>query len=179
MIIIRREFYRFKIWSVVRQNSTNSKQSEENAAKQWLSKLTTDVIPKKYLDIKFVRSSGPGGQKVNKTSSKAMISINNLQWIPPIVKSQLTNNGFRYFNKANNSINIADDTSRSRVDNLQRCLEKFVKEVKITVIFKNDVSHEDLKKWDKIRKQTNERRLLDKSKHSKKKENRKFNQDIW
>jgi ribosome-associated protein len=33
-------------------------------------------IPENELEIKFVRSSGPGGQKVNKTSSKAQLRWN-------------------------------------------------------------------------------------------------------
>jgi|GEM_PF-2856758 len=31
-------------------------------------------IPKKELDIKYVRSSGPGGQNVNKVSTKVVVN---------------------------------------------------------------------------------------------------------
>jgi ribosome-associated protein len=34
------------------------------------------TVPEDEMDITFVRSSGPGGQKVNKTSSKAMVRWN-------------------------------------------------------------------------------------------------------
>ncbi len=33
------------------------------------------MIPEEILDISYCRSSGPGGQHVNKTSSKAVIRI--------------------------------------------------------------------------------------------------------
>lgn len=33
-------------------------------------------IPPNHLEINYVRSQGPGGQKVNKTSSKAVVKLN-------------------------------------------------------------------------------------------------------
>jgi hypothetical protein len=35
-------------------------------ARRWLSNLNADTIPKNLCDISFSRSSGPGGQNVNK-----------------------------------------------------------------------------------------------------------------
>jgi hypothetical protein len=36
------------------------------AARRWLEKLDPDTIPKSICDLSFSRSSGPGGQNVNK-----------------------------------------------------------------------------------------------------------------
>jgi hypothetical protein len=36
------------------------------ACRQWLSKFTRDTIPKRLCELSFSRSSGPGGQNVNK-----------------------------------------------------------------------------------------------------------------
>jgi hypothetical protein len=40
-----------------------------DAARKWLKKLDPDTIPRNICDISFSRSSGPGGQNVNKYSS--------------------------------------------------------------------------------------------------------------
>lgn len=41
-------------------------EDELKAARQWLSKLDPDTIPRDLCDVSFSRSSGPGGQNVNK-----------------------------------------------------------------------------------------------------------------
>jgi protein subunit release factor B len=38
----------------------------QNAARQWLASYNSTTIPRKTCEVKFSRSSGPGGQKVNK-----------------------------------------------------------------------------------------------------------------
>lgn len=47
---------------------TPSEYSEEDltAARKWLSNLNPDTIPRNLCEITFSRSSGPGGQNVNK-----------------------------------------------------------------------------------------------------------------
>ena len=45
-------------------------------------------IPVKKLEIKYLKSSGPGGQNVNKLNTKVQIrfDINEADWLPPEVK---------------------------------------------------------------------------------------------
>lgn len=159
-------------------NPSPEDQLQIDSAQQWLDALTSNVVPKSSLEVKFVRSSGPGGQKVNKTSSKAMIHINGLDWIPNLVKSQLLQSHFRYLNKFQSGFTISDDTSRSREDNLERCLEKFIQEIKDTVKFRAKISDEDLNKWENVRKKTNETRLKDKHKRSDKKSSRRESKKV-
>lgn len=49
------------------------------------------VIPKEKLTIKYARAGGPGGQNVNKVSTKADVrfNIDQADWLPPIVKQRL------------------------------------------------------------------------------------------
>ena len=49
------------------------------------------IIPQHKLDIRYVRSSGPGGQNVNKVSTKADVrfNIDAADWLPPVVKQRL------------------------------------------------------------------------------------------
>lgn len=41
-------------------------EAELQAARQWLAKLDPDTIPRDICEVSFSRSSGPGGQNVNK-----------------------------------------------------------------------------------------------------------------
>lgn len=82
-------------------------------------------IPEEEFDISFARSSGPGGQNVNKTNSKAVLSWDVIQnkSLPLEVKlrflktfaSRLTNDG---------RIVIASDESRAQEMNIQACKDK-------------------------------------------------------
>jgi ribosome-associated protein len=83
------------------------------------------AIPDEEFDISFARSSGPGGQNVNKTNSKAVLhwDVTNSPSLPWDVKarflksfaSKLTTDGF---------IVIASDESRAQEANVKGCLEK-------------------------------------------------------
>ena len=83
------------------------------------------LIPVSELEFSYARSSGPGGQNVNKTSSKAILkwNLSNASWVPEDVKfrfrehfgSRLTSDG---------SVVIHSDESRDRSTNERRCIEK-------------------------------------------------------
>ena len=49
------------------------------------------AIPRRELQFSFVRSSGPGGQNVNKVASKAVLrwNVTNTQAIPEAVRGRL------------------------------------------------------------------------------------------
>lgn len=40
--------------------------AELSAARKWLDDLTIDALPKDAFELSYARSSGPGGQNVNK-----------------------------------------------------------------------------------------------------------------
>lgn len=145
-------------------------------AQLWLKQLKPAVLPKDQFSVTFNRSSGPGGQKVNKTSSKATLTLpqwRTKQWLPDEIKRQMEESGFRYATKKGDIV-IHDDTQRSRELNAQLCLEKFCSELKKTVIFAGETSEEDKNKWQGVRKRTNERRLQEKQRQSQKRESKKF-----
>ena len=41
-------------------------EEDEVAARKWLANYNSDTIPQRMCDVSFSRSSGPGGQNVNK-----------------------------------------------------------------------------------------------------------------
>jgi peptidyl-tRNA hydrolase ICT1 len=104
------------------------------AARSWLQGLTLSAVPRAKFAVTFSRASGPGGQKVNKTSSKSTITLPSLQkadWIPQDVRHQLKERRFRYLTKSG-SVVISSDVSRSQQENLDLCFDKFCNEVKRT-----------------------------------------------
>ena len=83
------------------------------------------VIPAEALGWQFVRSSGPGGQHVNRTASKAVlrVAVRNAPWLPEdvrqrllaVVRSRLTLDG---------AILITSQRHRDRPRNVADCREK-------------------------------------------------------
>lgn len=69
-------------------------------------KLSSIYIPKEKIEAKFSRSSGPGGQHVNKTNSKAEIRFNVEQadWLEDRVKKCLREKYSNFINKDNELI---------------------------------------------------------------------------
>lgn len=48
------------------RNANHASEEELQVARKWLEKLHADTIPKNIGELSFSRSSGPGGQNVNK-----------------------------------------------------------------------------------------------------------------
>lgn len=62
-------------------------EEELDAARKWLAQLDPDTIPRSICDISFSRSSGPGGQNVNKyaaTPRAPRLEVSSLASVVPI-----------------------------------------------------------------------------------------------
>lgn len=177
------------VYQGLRLNSTTStlktfNDKEIDAAKKWMENFTHTHIPKHLFNISYSRSSGPGGQKVNKTSSKATISLEAGEWLSPqkcfwiplAIQDQLKQKKIRYETK-DHGLLIQSDTFRSRDTNTEECFKKLLREVKENVYFPGEVSEEDKQKWEQLKESSKERRLFTKKKHSEKKQNRSKNFD--
>jgi protein subunit release factor B len=82
-------------------------------------------IPEGAIELKFIRSSGPGGQKVNKTSSacEGRFSIPLASWLPPDVKQRLLSQQQTYINSKSELI-VASEEERSQHQNRARVFAK-------------------------------------------------------
>jgi len=97
-------------------NDNDPKDFQE--AREWFSRFNGATIPAKAAKTSFSRSSGPGGQKTNKTSSKATTvwPIASLErHVPSVILSELQNSS--YFVSSSKSISIQCDSHRSQSDN--------------------------------------------------------------
>ena len=54
---------------------------ELSAARKWLDGLTIDALPKDAFEVSYARSSGPGGQNVNKCVLEQNISWSRVKCI--------------------------------------------------------------------------------------------------
>ncbi|KAI1636031.1 hypothetical protein F4809DRAFT_641894 [Biscogniauxia mediterranea] len=143
-------------------------------ARKWYASFTENSIPKGHTT--YSRSSGPGGQYVNKTESKATTvwTIDELsKGLPKLMRSVLRTS--RYYSKGNDSITIHAQTQRSRTANTDENHMKLAQELQ--VMYKEHVpaatSSEKRKKHEDLEKSFHENRLKAKKYQSSKKASRK------
>ncbi|EIW72506.1 hypothetical protein TREMEDRAFT_24609 [Tremella mesenterica DSM 1558] len=97
--------------------------SHHSLARQWLDGFKLEDIPIRAYEIKYSRSSGPGGQHVNKTESKATIRVplSPSPWTPAFLLSSLSKS--HHYLKSNPSLLISSQETRDRRENLRRALD--------------------------------------------------------
>ena len=82
-------------------------------------------IPREKLQVSFSRSSGPGGQNVNKVATRVEVrfQLESADWIPPLIRSRLVSLHPRRLNREGDFI-IVSSRFRSQKRNLEDCIEK-------------------------------------------------------
>ncbi|KAJ5094415.1 hypothetical protein N7456_010276 [Penicillium angulare] len=94
-------------------------------ARTWLKTFTSKSIPRQIGEVSFSRSSGPGGQNVNKVNSKATLKIfwaNLLPLVPRLLHPQLR--ASRYASDRSQALVIQSDESRNQASNVDACFDK-------------------------------------------------------
>lgn len=154
----------------------------ENLAEKWVESLKASSVPLKMFSIRYDRSSGPGGQKVNKTNSKCTLILYNFSscsWIPEDVRRQLKEKPIRYYAKGSDSLVVQADEERSRELNKQSCLEKLVQEIKKSCWFPKETEQATVQKWNSVKAKAKEGRLRQKKQNSDKKKLRKWSESTY
>ncbi|XP_038942124.1 large ribosomal subunit protein mL62 isoform X1 [Rattus norvegicus] len=82
-------------------------------------------IPLDRLSISYCRSSGPGGQNVNKVNSKAEVRFHlaSADWIAEPVRQKIALTHKNKINKAGELV-LTSESSRYQFRNLAECLQK-------------------------------------------------------
>ncbi|PWA21729.1 hypothetical protein CCH79_00003462, partial [Gambusia affinis] len=82
-------------------------------------------IPVERLTVSYSKSSGPGGQHVNKVSTKAEVRfhVHTADWIPEDVRQKIVEKNKNRINKAGELL-VTSEVSRSQQRNLLDCLQK-------------------------------------------------------
>ncbi|XP_073684785.1 large ribosomal subunit protein mL62 [Garra rufa] len=102
-------------------------------------------IPVDKLKITYSRSSGPGGQNVNKVSTKAEVRfhVQTAEWIPEEVRREILLKNKTRVNKAGELI-VTSEISRSQHRNLEDCLQKISEMIAEASQQKPEPSEEDI-----------------------------------
>ncbi|ORZ26325.1 hypothetical protein BCR41DRAFT_301575 [Lobosporangium transversale] len=92
---------------------------------KWARNFTKDSIPKGLLTLNFVRSSGPGGQNVNKVNTKVDMRfvVDEALWLPEYVRDRLKSEESNKINKSGEFV-LTSDRKRTQMANLDDCMEK-------------------------------------------------------
>lgn len=126
-------------------------------------------VPLSELEFRFVRSSGPGGQNVNKVATKAV-----LRWDVSSTTSLDESIKARFLQKNQNRINaegelvLASDRFRSQTRNMKDCLDK------LRSLISDVVRPPKPRRPTRPSAGVRRRRLEDKRRLSQKKKNRRF-----
>jgi hypothetical protein len=89
------------------------------------TQFTLPLFPRTKLNTTFVRSSGPGGQNVNKVSTKAQCSFHlaSAHWIPIQTRELMCVKHANRINKKG-EIAYASDRNRTQSANYDDCVQK-------------------------------------------------------
>ncbi|TID14440.1 hypothetical protein E6O75_ATG09519 [Venturia nashicola] len=110
---------------VARNNETAVNQDDVEECRHWLSQFDAKTFPRSLGKLSYSRSSGPGGQNVNKVSSKATLRVSVkdlLKDLPLLMHEPLY--ACRYYAKASESLVIQADDSRKQADNAELCWQR-------------------------------------------------------
>jgi len=135
----------------------------------YLSQVTKDKFT-----FKYVRSSGPGGQNVNKLNTKVELRINieNSKWIPCEGQQKIHQHCYNLINKDGELI-LTSEKTRSQYRNVDDALDKFKDILYKALYVPEGPSEETLEKIKERVGRANENRLVAKKFKSVKKRDRK------
>ncbi|KAJ7183306.1 RF-1 domain-containing protein [Mycena filopes] len=147
---------------------------ETALAREWLSQFRALDIPKAAVQLSFSRSSGPGGQNVNKVNTKATLRCPiNEDWIPLWAQPALKRSP--HYVSSSQAIQIVSTVHRSQSQNIDECLSKFhtlLMEASSSAI-KNEPSEAQKKRVEDLVRAASAKRRAEKSYRSKIKSARK------
>jgi len=150
------------------------------AARDWVARFRGSRIPRAVVDIAFSRSSGPGGQNVNKVNTKATVRCAlDSTWIPSWAHGSLQETP--YFVKSTRSILLTSTLHRSQAQNVDDCLSKLHSLIcsAATRHIQNEPSEGQRERVRGLERKANAQRLLQKEKRSQTKRQRANSKLDW
>jgi ribosome-associated protein len=132
------------------------------------------TVPENEIDLEFVRSSGPGGQNVNKTSSKAQLrwNVGASQAFTEEQKAAIRAGAGNRLNKEDEIV-LSAQTERSQSQNRDEVVER------LQDLVAEALTPEKERRPTKVSKSQRQERLDDKRRTSDKKGGRKPPQGDW
>ena len=133
------------------------------------------VVPLDRIEFAFARSSGPGGQNVNKLNTKAEIRFHvmSADWLPQQVRERLQQYQANKISKEGELI-ITCQEHRTQSKNKDDCIEK-LKEM----VAEAFIEPKDRQMWEGISDKGKEQRRDEKRKRGAVKSTRRISKDEW
>ncbi|KAF9007441.1 RF-1 domain-containing protein [Cyathus striatus] len=155
---------------------------ETSQAREWTNAFKSFQATnlKNQVELSFSRSSGPGGQNVNKVNTKATLRCPvNLRWIPKWAQDRLVRDP--HYVASTHSILITSTVYRSQSQNVEDCLSKLHSLISTVASsqIKNEPSAEQVKKVEGLMKAQKARNKIDKLHRSSVKKGRGNNIKDW
>lgn len=159
-------------WHGSRTLAQSAFQTVEVAGEKY--EVFTGKVKKEYFQVQFVRSSGPGGQNVNKVNTKAELRFNVEQanWLPERAKAKLMEAERNRINREGELI-VTSSRYRTQQKNLEDALEKVQHMVLDASTPPPEPSADRLKRAKKLARTYNESRIKEKKKNAQKKSERR------
>eukprot|EP00899_Mesostigma_viride_P010103 jgi/Mesvir1/19094/Mv12845-RA.1 len=144
------------------------------------SNRKTPTITEDRVVIKFARSGGPGGQNVNKVSSKVDMRFNvrDATWLPDDIREKLMQNERNRINKDGDLI-VSSTRFRNQRENIDDALQKIQAMIDEAAYIPPPPTQEDLKLLEKRKRVANANRLVEKKFASEKKKMRRSSSSDW
>lgn len=131
-------------------------------------------IPEKDLVVNMVRSSGPGGQNVNKVSTKVEMRFNvgQVPWLADHTRKNLLEREKNRINQKGEIV-ITSSKTRSQAKNYDDALQRLTEIIVEASRLPNVASPETLAKIARLEERANQRRLEEKMRNKEKKSSRR------
>ncbi|GAO46437.1 hypothetical protein G7K_0668-t1 [Saitoella complicata NRRL Y-17804] len=150
--------------------------------RKWKASFNPEIIPRDKCEIRFDRSSGPGGQNVNKLNTKATVrlELRKASFLPKqVIEAIKTSHSTKQYLTSDNELVIQSQASRTQAANLEDAYRKLYDIIRECVEIPGETSQEQKDKVKNLARRDNERRLKEKKRFSDKKSSRRSKGDDY
>ncbi|KAK9720801.1 hypothetical protein K7432_003903 [Basidiobolus ranarum] len=152
---------------------------ESTLPPNWAQNFRKTMIPYKTFETSFNRSSGPGGQNVNKVATKVEMRflLDDANWLPEYVRQKIVEQNRNRINKKGEFV-VTSDRTRSQVKNSDDCVDKIYQIILMAGEVPKEPDQETIDRVKKLQKIEKEKKKESKQFQAKKKSSRKFKGDF-